>query len=94
MILSEPPMSNSSGLHVPPTPVGQSLEFGKNGWKMLISLQNMSFLSKKNMIFCLKNLIFSEYEWAIANLFWEWNKLSNVIYFQNKVWHITVNVQY
>ena len=39
------------------------------------------------MIFCFKNLIFSEYEWAIANRSWEWNNLSNVIYFQNKVWY-------
>ena len=54
---------------------------------MLISLQNMSFLSKKHMIFCFKNLIFSEYEWAIANRSWEWNNLSNVICFQNKVWY-------
>ena len=36
------------GLHVTPTPGGQSSEFGKNGWKMLISLQNMSFLSQKH----------------------------------------------
>ena len=47
MILSDPPMSYTSGLHVVPTPGGQSLEFGENGLKMLISLQNMSFLSKK-----------------------------------------------
>ena len=52
----------------------------------------MSFLSKKNMIFCFKNLIFSKYEWAIANRSWEWNKLSNVIYFQNKVWHIKCSI--
>jgi len=40
------------------------------------------------MIFCFKNFIFSKYVWAIANRSWEWNKVSNVIYFQNKVWHI------
>ena len=44
------------------------------------------------MIFCFKNLIFSKYEWAIANRSWEWNKLSNVIYFQNKVWHIKCSI--
>ena len=37
------------------------------------------------MIFCFKNIIFSEYEWAIANRSWDWNKLSNVIYFRNEV---------
>ena len=52
----------------------------------------MSFLSKKNMIFCFKNLIFSEYEWAIANCSWEWNNLSNVIYFQNKVWYFRCSI--
>ena len=52
----------------------------------------MSFLSTKKMIFCFKNLIFSEYEWALANRSWEWNKLSNVIYFQNKVWHIKCSI--
>ena len=35
-------------LHLAPTPCGQSLEFVKNGLKMLISLENMSFLSKKH----------------------------------------------
>ena len=39
------------------------------------------------MIFCFKNLIFSEYRWTIANRFWEWNNLSNVVHFQNKVWY-------
>ena len=52
----------------------------------------MSFLSKKNMIFCFKNLIFSEYEWAIANCSWEWNNLSNVIYFQNTVWYFRCSI--
>ena len=52
----------------------------------------MSFLSKKHMFFCFKNLIFSKYEWAIANRSWEWNKLSNVIHFQNKVWHIKCSI--
>ena len=52
----------------------------------------MSFLSKKSMIFCFKNLIFSEYEWAIANCSWEWNNLSNVIYFQNKVWYFRCSI--
>ena len=52
----------------------------------------MSFLSQKNMIFCLKNLIFSEYERAIANRSWEWNNLSNVIYFQNKVWYLRCSI--
>ena len=52
----------------------------------------MSFLSKKNMIFCFKKLIFSEYEWAIANCSWEWNNLSNVIYFQNKVWYFRCSI--
>ena len=44
------------------------------------------------MIFCFKNLIFSKYEWAIANRSWGWNKLSNFIHFQNKVWHITCSI--
>ena len=44
------------------------------------------------MIFCFKNWIFSKYVWAIANRSWEWNKLGNVIYFQNKVWHIKCSI--
>ena len=39
------------------------------------------------MIFCFKNLIFSEYNWTVANRSWQWNNLSNVIHFQNKVWY-------
>ena len=48
-ILSDPLMSYTvRRLHLAPTPGGQSLEFGKNALKMLISLQNMSFVSKKH----------------------------------------------
>ena len=52
----------------------------------------MSFLSPQKMNFCLKNLIFSEYKWVIANRSWGWNNLSNVIYFQNKVWYLRCSI--
>ena len=87
MILSEPPMSNSSGV----TYIDHTSRPKFRIWQKRV--KNAHFFTKhelfikKNMIFCFKNLLFSEYEWAIANRSWEWNKLSNVIYFQNKVWY-------
>ena len=42
---------------------------------------------EKEPVFFVKNSIFSKYKWAIANCFWEWNNLSNVINSKNKVWY-------
>ena len=92
MILSEPPMSNSSG--------GTHMDHASRPkfriWQKLV--KNAHFFIKyelfieKKIIFCLKNFIFSEYEWAMANCSWEWNNLSNVIYFQNKVWYFRCSI--
>ena len=60
---------------------------------MLISLQNMSFSSKKHN-FLLQKLNFLQIwvSYCIADCSWEWSKLSNVIYFQNKVWYLRCSI--
>ena len=94
MILSEPPMSNSLG----GTHMDNASRPKFRIWQKLVKnahffIKYELFIERKNMVFGFKNLIFSEYEWAIANCSWEWNKLTVVMLFTSKTKFGTISVQ-